>query len=325
MRLLGLTISNAENDSDASNEKILVVGPIGSGKSTQLRTLPGRKFVYFFDPNGKRAIKGANIDYIEIVPDPSEVDWTIKGFNKNSISDSPKKVKEPLVYRRWEDDINRRYDAGFFEQYDWLAIDSISLLVRAVMNRILFLNKRYGDVEDLSDYRVAGNKLAEIFVPITSLKNLNLYCTGHIIERQNETTKKVSTELDMPGAARGLLPKMFSHILETRASRDDIQQYNLLTRSDPRGFQGLRCAFHNVDPIIDITINDFTKPENFGIGAFLSRNNPIINALRSDGTNVPPAKQPAIKPGQARPAPQQPAKPATSAAASSPPTSSDRR
>jgi len=312
-----MAVSNAKDDTDPTNEKLLVVGPAGAGKTTQLLTLPGRKFMYFFDPNARRAVQGHDLDYVEMLPEPSEVDWTLKAFNKDSRpSDKPKgtKEKEPLVYQRWQDDINNRYDAGFFNNYNWIGVDSISLLVKAVMNRILFLNKRYGDVEDLSDYRVAGNKLAEIFVPITSLKNINLFCTGHLIERQNELTKKITVELDIPGASRSLLPKMFSHILELRSSRDDSQQYNMLTRSDPRGYQGLRCAFHGVDPVIDVTIGNWSRPEDFGIGAFLSRNNANIAALRSSANPLPPPKKPATVTTQSKSAPPAPARPQTATA-----------
>lgn len=303
-------ISNAADDNDPQSEKLLVLGPAGAGKTTMEITLPGRKFAYFFDPNGKRAIQGYNIDYLEFLPDASEVDWTLKSFNRDSRpSDRPKssQTKEPTVYNRWEDDLNNRYDRGFFANYNWLIIDSLSLCVYAMMARLLWLNKRYGDIEELSDYRVTGRKMAEVFLPITSLHTqypkLGLYCTGHLIDRQNELTKKITTELDLPGAARTLLPKMFSNIFEVRQTREgELQQYNLLTRSDPRGYQGLRCSFKNIDPIVDMTIRDFKKPEDFGIGALLARHNPNIAALRKDGPVIPVERKPATSKPTSAPA-----------------------
>lgn len=269
---------NAKNDAVPQHERILVIGPPGSGKTFQIRTLPGKKFVYFFDPSGKRSITGADIDYEEFLPAVSEADWTLKGFNKGSMSDKPKVKKEPTVYKRFEDDINQRYDSGFFDSYDWVCFDSLTLLSRALMQRILYLNGRYGDVEDLSDYRIAGSKLSEILAPIASMK-VSLYLTCHAIERQNDTTKRISTEIDLPGAARSILPKLCSQIFELRSTTDTAQKYNLLTRAEPRGYQGLRCTLQGVEPLVDVTVKDRNRPEQSGIGALLTKHGFKTSAL----------------------------------------------
>jgi len=261
---------NAKNDTMPSHERILALGPPGAGKTFQIRSLPGRKFVYFFDPSGKRSIIGADIDYEEFLPDVTETDWTLKGFNKGALSDKPKIKKEPSVYKRWEDDVNARYDSGFFLNYDWVIIDSLTLLSRALMNRVLYLNGRYGDVEDLSDYRVVGNKLSDILVPLTSMP-VSLYMTAHTVDRQNDLTKRITTEIDLPGAARAILPKLCSNIWELRSTTDTQQKYTLLTRSEPRGYAGLRTTIQGLEPLIDITIKDRVRPELSGIGAVLTK------------------------------------------------------
>lgn len=259
---------NAKDDAIPSHERLLVLGPAGAGKTFQIRTLPGRKFVYFFDPSGKRSIVGADIDYEEFLPSVEETDFTLKGFNKGAISDKPKVKKEPTVYKRFEDDINKRYDTDFFASYDWVCFDSLTLLSRALMNRVLFLNGRYGDVEDLSDYRVVGNKLSDILTPISSMP-ISLYFTAHTVERQNDLTKRITTEIDLPGAARSILPKLCSNIWELKSTHDDKKQYTLLTRADPRGYQGLRTTLPNIDPVVDVTIKDRNQAQNSGLGAIL--------------------------------------------------------
>lgn len=261
---------NAKTDTMPSHERILAVGAAGSGKTYQIRTLPGRKFVYFFDPAGKRSIQGADIDYEEFLPTATETDFTLKGFNKGALSDKPKVKKEPTVYKRWEDDINSRYDSGFFLSYDWVIIDSLTLLSRSLMNRVLYLNNRYGDVEDLSDYRVVGNKLSDILVPLASMK-VGLYMTAHLIERQNDITKRISTEIDLPGASRSILPKLCSQIWELRSTTDNARQYNMLTRAEPRGYAGLRTTIQGLEPVIDVTVKNPAQPEQFGIGAVLTK------------------------------------------------------
>ena len=261
---------NAKDDTLPTHERLLVLGPPGSGKTFQIRSLPGRKFVYFFDPSGKRSIIGADIDYEEFLPEVNETDWSLRGFNKGSISDKPKTKKEPTVYRRWEADINEKYDSGFFNNYDWVCIDSLTLLSRALMARVLFLNGRYGDVEDLADYRVVGNKLSDILVPLASMP-VGLFLTSHLIERQNDLTKRITTDIDLPGASRSILPKLCSQIWELRQTHEDAKRYALLTRSDPRGFQGLRTTLQGLQPVEDVTIKDIQQAENQGIGALFKK------------------------------------------------------
>lgn len=261
---------NAKDDSIPQHERVLVLGSAGSGKTYQFRTLPGKKFMYFFDPSGKRSIQGADIDYQEFLPEVNETDWSLRGFNKGSLSDKPKTKKEPTVYRRWEDDINSKYESGFFAGYNWVGVDSLTLLARAMMQRILFLNGRYGDVEDLADYRVCGSKLSDIFVPLASMP-VGLYLTSHLIERQNDLTKKITTEIDLPGASRSILPKLCSQIWELRQTHEDAKRYTLLTRADPRGYQGLRTTLRGLQPIEDVTIKDLQQFEGQGIGALFKK------------------------------------------------------
>jgi hypothetical protein len=157
-----------------------------------------------------------------------------------------------------------------------------------MMNRMLYLNNRYGDIEELSDYRVVGNKLSQIFTAISSMRS-NLYVTGHIQTFQDETTKRITTQLGIPGAARDMLPKLFSNIWLLQASTDEKQAYTLLTKPEPRGFQAIRTVIPDLPAKIDVTIRDWRAPENYGIGA-------IIRGVKLQAINGP-------KPAAAPPAP----------------------
>jgi GTPase SAR1 family protein len=43
-------MANAKDAHATSTPKILLLGDTGAGKTTQVLTLPGRKFAYLFDP-----------------------------------------------------------------------------------------------------------------------------------------------------------------------------------------------------------------------------------------------------------------------------------
>ena len=263
---------NSKDLPASGTQRILLVGRTGSGKTAQIWTLPGKKFAYILDPNSLASLRGLDMDYELFLPDPTELDATLKGFNKGAKDDKPKKVKEPTVYNKWVDDINEKVESNFFEQYDWLIIDSLTFLGRSVMARQLYLNGRYGAIEDLADYRVVGSKMSEIFNSITSLP-INLFCTGHISSYQDEKTKKIEVQLNLPGSARNVIPLMFTNIwlAQVEASDKEGVTYQIRTRPEPRGLQDIRNSVHGLDVIEEVTISDFKNAEKYGIGKLLSK------------------------------------------------------
>src|SRR3990167_6767223 len=61
-------MSNALNAAALTNHKILMLGDTGSGKTTQFLTLPGKKYMYIFDPNALLSLRGHDVDYDEYMP-----------------------------------------------------------------------------------------------------------------------------------------------------------------------------------------------------------------------------------------------------------------
>lgn len=260
---------NARDAAQPAIQKILMLGPAGSGKTSAIWTLPGRKFAYVFDPASVASLRGLDIDYEEFLPDTLELDASLRGFNKGSKDDKPLTKREPTTYVRWTEDLNKRHEEGYFKDVDWLCVDSLTLLANAVMDRIMFLNGRYGGIEDLSDFRVAGSKIAEVFRSICSLP-LNLYCTGHVTSFQDDKTKRIETQINLPGKARQLLPLLFSNIWLASGSTEDKQMYSIRTRPEPRGFQHIRTTLQGLADVEDMTVKDWKNPERYGVGRLLS-------------------------------------------------------
>jgi len=273
---------NAKDAEVSARRRILVVGKTGSGKTTQIWTLPGRKYGYIFDPNCMSTLKGCDIDYDEFYPDFLEMDATLKGFNKKSISDMPSrgKKKEPTIYMRWVEDVNEKVDKGFFNNYDWLCMDSLTFLSKAVMDRQLFINNRYGDIEDLADFRVVGSKLADVFNSLAALP-INMYCTGHLQAFQDEKTKRVETQIYLPGKARSILPLLFTEVWLAHVEDGEKGQvaYKVRTRPEPRGFQDIRSSIQGLDQVEDVTIKNFGGQIQGGIGALLARKPKVVQQL----------------------------------------------
>lgn len=248
----------------------MLVGPTGAGKSAQIWTLPGRKYVYVFDPNTLSTIaKAPDTKYVEFLPDFSEMDATLKGFNKGAKSDKPERAKEPTMYLRWVDHINDFEARKRFEDFDWLVFDSLTFVAKAVMDRQLYINNRYGDIEELGDYRVVGSKLADVFGTISSLP-INIYSTGHIQTYEDEKTKKIVTQIMLPGKGRTMLPLSHTDTWEARAG-EKAGTYEVKTAPESRGLQEIRSAMKGLKPIEDVTIKNFDKATDYGIGALLKK------------------------------------------------------
>lgn len=276
---------NNKDRAESPFRRILNVGRTGSGKSTQMWTLPGKKFLYMFDPNTASALEAydkkgnrllLDIEYEQYLPDAAELDATLKGFNKGSKDDRLKSgKKEPTVYNTWVEDINDKVESGWFEQekIDWLCVDSLTFLNRAIMARQMHINDRYGGIEELGDYRVVGSKVSEVFSSIASLP-INVYVTGHIQVFENEKTQRMETLINTNGSSRTLLPLLFSEIWLAEAGesdKDGIGTYTVRTRPDKKGLQDIRSSLKGLKEVEDVTIRDFGNAEEYGIGAILKR------------------------------------------------------
>ena len=264
-----LSVSNAASSEEDSFKKILAVGLAGAGKSFQIPHLPGKKFVYVFDPNAVSSYsKAGDVDYKTFYPQATELDATIKGFNKGARDDKlpAASKREPTVYMDWVNDLNDRVEAGFFEAYDWFCVDSLTLLVKATMDRQLYINNRYGSIEDIADYRVVGSKLAEIFRSVVSLP-INIYCTAHYTTFQNDKSKVISTEVYLPGQAKVQLPILMTDIWLFKAgSEGKNKKFVVQTVPQRNGLQTIRTSRNDLEMEEDITV---TNADASGIARIL--------------------------------------------------------
>ena len=265
-------VENAKNIKDTGFENILLVGQTGAGKTTLIRSLPGKVFAYLFDPNAKRSLAGADIDFEEWLPDTAELDVTIKKFNRDAKpSDKPSSAREPKVYIEWCEDLAEKAKEGFFKKYDWVCFDSMTFLQRACFDRQMYINNRFGAVEELADYRVVGSKMSDLFRSITS-EGINILCTGHITEWQDELTKKITTQLSLAGSAKTMIPLMFTQIRQCHANSEDKKiSYKIQTRPESRGLQCIRSSISGLETFEDVTIKDFSKAQDAGIAKILQR------------------------------------------------------
>lgn len=256
-------------------EKILVIGGGGSGKTTQLLTLPGKKFVYIFDPNALQSLRGFDVDYEEFVAEYTDIDLSVKTL-KTGVGDNPALIEgrvrkiEPKTYNNWESHFLGSLEKNFFAPYDVIAIDSFTLFAETVMDRVMHLNKRLGKQPEQADWAAQINTIGNVFRAITGVNKM-LFCTGHADLKQDELSKRVTYQLMMPGRMRVRLPLLFSNIFACRAvGTEKDAKYVIQTRND-RECPWVRTSIKGLDFEHDVTIKDFRKPQEYGIGALLKK------------------------------------------------------
>ena len=256
-------------------EKILLVGDAGGGKSTQILTLPGKKFAYAFDPNAPAAYAGYDIDFEQFSPEVTDLDISVKTL-KTGIGDKPidstgkARRVEPKTYINFEKDFYERYQDKFFDKYDIVVLDSLTTFSEIIMDRTLYLNNRLGKQPEQADWSAQMTTINNVLRMLVNC-NVNVLCTGHLEMREDQVTHRIYRQMLVTGKLRIRLPLMFSNIFGCICSSDkDEIKYVVQTRPD-KDFPMVRVNIQGLQFYEDVTIKDFKNPANFGLGALLKK------------------------------------------------------
>lgn len=261
-------------DYDELRNSLLVVGGGGGGKTQGIVTLPGKKFVYVFDPNAMQTLKGfKNVDYLEFIPERIDLDAvTLKTDTRDTYSRPP----EPRTYIEFERDFEERIEANFFEDYDAICFDSSTTMHDILYDRIMYLNGRFGKWPEIADHTAVVNSFIKILRTATGLRKksgepLLLYLTAHVDLVKDETTGRLMNQLAVTGAGRRRVPLVFANIWLCFAEpdKDGRTVWNVRTAPD-RYTPFLRSAVRGLEPVEDVTIDDWNDPIGEGIGGLLS-------------------------------------------------------
>jgi hypothetical protein len=263
--------------------KILAYGKAGSGKTSLFRTLPGRKFLYMFDPAGLNSLSADDdITYEEFLIDivPMSVN-TLKG-SKDSSSPNYQSME---TYSRWENDFQMRLDKNWFTDssveidgvkggFDVIGFDSLTTLTDIVMDRILQLNQRAGKNPELGDYGILTNTLSRI-VRNAAATNCTIFLTAHEQMQQDKLMRSISNEIMVPGQLRVKLPLLFSEIYHCTAEVDSkgLPSYKISTIAEElfplaRASNVMKKAGLQLFQDVTITTKDATQS---GLGPIIKK------------------------------------------------------
>lgn len=258
-------MANARTAHETATHKILALGDTGAGKTTQLLTLPGRKFAYLFDPNAILSLRGHDVEYEEFLPD--RLNLSIKSLSKDK-GDKTTTFRNDL-YVEWEKDFNAKLDSGFFKNFDVIAFDSATTFLDLIMDRVLTINGRPGSWPQQDDY---GPQMLAFMSVCRSLMALNktIYMTGHLDVKQDELTKRIFRTPMFTGKLRTKIPLLFSDIFICEVENDGRGNIHHKIQTVPdRMTTAVRTSIKGLAAFEDVTIDWKKDPVGQGIGKLI--------------------------------------------------------
>lgn len=258
---------NARDAHVTSKHKILALGDTGAGKTSQILTLPGKKFAYLFDPNAKLSLRGYDVEYEEFLPD--EFNLAIHSLAKDK-GDKPNRPIQSTLYQEWEKDFNDKISGGFFEGYEWICFDSATTFLDLIMDRVLSINGRFGQWPQQDDYGPQMLTFTNVVRSITA-GGKGVYMTGHLDVRQDDLTKRIFRQPMMTGRLTKKIPLLFSDIFVCEAENDGQGKVNWKIQTVPdRMTTCVRTSIKGLEPFEDVTIDWSQPPEGQGVGGLIN-------------------------------------------------------
>lgn len=256
---------NARDAALEVKHRILLLGPTGSGKSAQILTLPGTKYVYAFDSNTLPTIRGYDVEYDEYLP--STVSSSVQSLTKGK--GDPRKTTSSDVYQQFDDDFHARMESGFHDGHDWICFDSATTLLDLIMDRVLSINGRFGQWPNQDDYGPQMNAFTNLCRTVVGLGK-NILFTGHLEMKQDKNSRVMSNGPMMTGKLTSKIPLLFSDIFYCSADMDEKGStvWQIQTKPDKVN-STIRTSIKGLQPFENVTI-DFKQPvEGQGLGDIL--------------------------------------------------------
>jgi hypothetical protein len=258
-------VPNALNAHQIAQHRILLLGEIGSGKTSQILTLPGKKYVHCFDSNALLTLRGHDIDYDEYLPSP--VSAAVSSLAKGKADSRGTTTSD--IYLQFERTFDERLKSGFFDQYDWVCFDSATTLLDLIMDRILTLNGRFGQYPQMDDYGPTMTAFTNLCRTAIGLSK-GILMTGHLEVKQDEKTKQITNRPMLTGRLVAKIPLLFSDIFYLDTALDEKNKLAYRLQTAPSGMnKTIRTSIRGLEIFEDITL-DFTRPiMGQGLGGIL--------------------------------------------------------
>lgn len=260
------------NDYSREHPSFLLIGPAGSGKTMQLRTIPGKKLVFAFEQNSINTLAGdPDIAYKLYLPDDVEIATRSLSTKANQSGRvAPDEGTAPTAYESFRQDFNEVITSKQILDFDVVCIDSLTSMSKAIMDRILYINNRMGCQPQQDDWSAQIVNVENVVRKLTSLPII-LYVTAHDELKRDDSSGRQVMDLVLTGQLKTRVPMLFSDIYKCMSkSTEEEDRYILMTRPDEQNLR-IRRSFTDLPYYVDATIKDESKPSKYGLGAILAK------------------------------------------------------
>jgi hypothetical protein len=275
-----LKIVNAAELPKFQNDNFILLGPPGGGKSTLVGTMPGRTLVLAFDVSARGAyqkFRSGGIDLIEILPEQQDLTpYTTKDMIKvkegKMVPPNPGQKKETgRVFPDICAFINKLVNDGEIPGvYQNIVTDTVTSLQGHAIDAVMAKDGRAAHNPNMNDYTAAARLVESWFDQITRL-SMNAFFLVHDEPDKDEITKRIMYRPLLTGKSGQRCITKVNHLMRcTALSNKDGVAYTLQTAPDVYS-EAIRTSFVGLPPKMDVTIKDFSKPQEYGLGAIIKR------------------------------------------------------
>lgn len=258
----------------ADQESFVWVGPAFAGKTSQIVTLPKPCFVYFTDPKGPSCIQrlGADVDYEIFVRDP--------GVDEKGNPVAPKAAT------KLRQDLATKLKSGFFKPYKSIVLDNVTFLFDMVYDEFVATRGVKNDqgIREIDTMRHAMPLRGQVLQVLAELRNAafgdggsrSLVFIAHQQDKEDSFTGNVTERsISAWGKLEEQIPAYVNHVFyfEKKIVGDKVL-YRMITQDAT--YKKVGTLWRDVAPVIDVTIKDFTKPEEYGVGKLIAAHRSVV-------------------------------------------------
>lgn len=247
---------------------IIDYGPTGSGKTTLFTTIPGKKLALVFDPGSLDTLAGQDLDY-EYFPPGSSLG--LRRTQKGRTDTKGSKLEEPLAFNKFDVWYENALRTNLLTQYDAIGFHSLTILQMMIMDRILWINGRWGATAELGDYNLTGLTMnAIISTTIEKVPSATIFLEAHDDLVQDEISKKVHNVLDLYKGSRKALPRLCTDVLVASAEAVDGKAVFRVQAQPSREYPAVKNSF-GLPLYTDVTLKPGMPRTEQGIGSWMKK------------------------------------------------------
>lgn len=257
--------------------RVLLAGDTGTGKTTQLLTMPRPWYAHVFDPAAHSSLELEPSEHMDFFPKQGDLDM-LPRVGLKSGTKRPALGEGPQVYMQWAKTFNAQAEAGHFDKVGTFLLDSATMLGLHLMERQRWLGDKQGREDERQDHKLAGETMINALWAVFSLP-CHVLVTMHTkyaeVKVGDTKTGELRNKLTVPGGAQLALPRYTSACWYTSIFEDQKTKkarYMALTRPQPR-WPHVRTprGWGELELYHDLTIKEWDHPERYGIGALIEK------------------------------------------------------